>query len=248
MTSPPQSPANDPGPTHRRVSWTSPEIMGELILLGLIAVLVIVFLFQVVALPVGQDCADERSTPAAPISCFLFQSAPDLAERFSIPNLRLPGRWLPLIAIGIGTPLWFIRLYTVLRRRKAIEEGMIMDLGFRLGEDPEGERRRAFLYFGTLILLVIAVWMSRFPRGSASLGHGVLGLLDAHEMVFRSPHRHRVRGVHRRRPRPHPRYLLVRALVLPLDWRRIPRKRVVHPGLLEGRPYARRLARSRAQC
>lgn len=165
MTSAPQSPANDPVPTHRRVSWTSPEIVGELILLGLIAILVIVFLFQVVALPVGQDCADERSTPAAPISCFLFQSAPDLAERFSIPNLRLPGRWLPLIAIGIGTPLWFIRLYTVLRRRKAIEEGMIMDLGFRLGEDPEGEKRRAFLYFGTLILLVLAVWMIGFHAG-----------------------------------------------------------------------------------
>ena len=154
-----------PTPAHRQVSWTSPEILGEIVLLGIIAVLAVGYLFQVVALPVGQDCADGRPTPLEPVSCFLFQSAPDVADRFGIHDIRLPGRWLPLIAITIGAPLWVIRLVTVLRRRQALREGMIMDLGFRLGEDPEAERRRAFLYFGTLLLLVLLVWFAGFHVG-----------------------------------------------------------------------------------
>lgn len=176
MTSAPQDQPEDAGLAHRQVSWTSPEIIGELVLLGAIACLAAVFLFQTVAVPVGEDCAAGRGTPVSPVSCFIFQSAPDLADRLSIPNLRLPGRWLPLIAIGIGTPLWFIRLNTVLRRRKAIEQGMIMDLGFRLGEDPEGERRRALLYFGTLILLVLVVWVFGFHIGLPLWVMGYLAL------------------------------------------------------------------------
>ena len=128
MTTTPTNQPSDDSTTHRKVSWRSPEILGELVLLALIVVLIVVFLF-------------------------------------ALPDLRLPGRWLPLVTIGIATPLWFIRLYTVLSRRKAIEQGMIMDLGFRVGEDPEAEKRRALLYFGTLILLVLGVWVIGFHFG-----------------------------------------------------------------------------------
>lgn len=123
---------------HRTVSWKSPEIVGELILLGLMALLMLGFVISIFRPPFLQD---------------------------ALPNIRLPGRWLPLVAIVTATPLWFIRLYTVLRRRKAIEQGMIMDLGFRLGEDPQGERRRAALYFGTIIALILAVWLVGFHIG-----------------------------------------------------------------------------------
>ncbi|MDE2836243.1 MAG: hypothetical protein OXL97_01865 [Chloroflexota bacterium] len=124
-----QSPddSRDNAQAQRRVSWRSPEVLGELILLGIIAVLAIVFVN-------------------------------DLTH-------RIEGRWLPFITVAIATPLWFIRLYTVLSRRKAIEQGMIMDLGFRLGEDPEGEKRRAALYFGTIVVLVILVWLIGFHIG-----------------------------------------------------------------------------------
>ncbi len=157
--------SSSPPPSHRQVPWTSPEIIGELVLLGVIAVLSAVYLFQVVVLPVARDCEAGVSTPLGSVSCFLFQSAPGIADQFGIHDLRLPGRWLPFIVIGVGAPLWVIRLVTVLRRRKALEAGMIMDLGFRLGEDPEAERRRAFLYFGTLILLVLLVWFIGFHAG-----------------------------------------------------------------------------------
>ncbi len=113
--------------THRRVSWRSPEILGELVLLAVIAVLAVVYVN-------------------------------DLTN-------RIEGRWLPFITVALATPLWFIRLYTVLSRRKAIEQGMIMDLGFRLGVDPEGEKRRAALYFGSIVGLVLLVWFIGFHIG-----------------------------------------------------------------------------------
>ncbi|MXW31125.1 MAG: hypothetical protein F4Z88_10530, partial [Chloroflexi bacterium] len=124
--------------THRTVSWKSPEIIGELVLLGLMALLMFAFIISLYRPPFLED---------------------------SLPNIKTPGRWLPMVAIVVGTPLWFIRLYTVLSRRKAIEQGMIMDLGFRLGEDPAGEKRRAALYFGSLLALVIVLWVIGFHIG-----------------------------------------------------------------------------------
>ncbi len=124
-----QSPdaSRDNPPTHRQISWRSPEILGELVLLAIIAVLAVVYVN-------------------------------DLTN-------RVEGRWLPFITVAAATPLWFIRLYTVLSRRKAIEQGMIMDLGFRLGVDPRGEKRRAALYFGTIVALVIVIWLIGFHIG-----------------------------------------------------------------------------------
>ena len=126
MAQSPESSRHDAA-THRRVSWRSPEILGELVLLAVIAVLAIVYVN-------------------------------DLTN-------RIEGRWLPFITVALATPLWFIRLYTVLSRRKAIEQGMIMDLGFRLGEDPAGEKRRAALYFGSIVALVVLIWLIGFHIG-----------------------------------------------------------------------------------
>ena len=126
MAQSPDTPRDNP-PTHRSISWRSPEILGELVLLAVIAVLAVVYVN-------------------------------DLTN-------RIEGRWLPFITVAIATPLWFIRLYTVLSRRKAIEQGMIMDLGFRLGVDPQGEKRRAALYFGTIVALVIVIWLIGFHIG-----------------------------------------------------------------------------------
>ena len=126
MAQSPDAP-RDNAPTHRRVSWRSPEILGELVLLAVIAVFAIVYVNDI--------------------------------------TNRVEGRWLPFITVAIATPLWFIRLYTVLSRRKAIEQGIIMDLGFRLGEDPEGEKRRAALYFSSLLVLAIVIWLIGFHIG-----------------------------------------------------------------------------------
>ncbi len=126
MAQSPDTPRGD-ATTHRRVSWRSPEILGELVLLAVIAVFAVVYVN-------------------------------DLTN-------RIEGRWLPFITVALATPLWFIRLYTVLSRRKAIEQGMIMDLGFRLGEDPAGEKRRAALYFGSIVALVLLAWVIGFHIG-----------------------------------------------------------------------------------
>ena len=137
MTTQPGNP-QEQQETHRTVSWKSPEIIGELILLALMALLMLAFIISLYRPPFLQE---------------------------DLPNIMLPGRWLPMVAIVIATPLWFIRLYTVLSRRKAIEQGMIMDLGFRLGNDPKGEKRRAALYFGSLAALVVVIWVIGFHIG-----------------------------------------------------------------------------------
>lgn len=137
MAAEPGNPQEQPE-THRTVSWKSPEIVGELVLLMLMALLMIAFIISLYRPPFLQD---------------------------DLPKILLPGRWLPTVVIVVATPLWFIRLYTVLSRRKAIEQGMIMDLGFRLGEDPAGEKRRAALYFGSLVALVLLLWFIGFHIG-----------------------------------------------------------------------------------
>lgn len=123
------SPQQDP--EARNISWTSPEILGELVLLAFTAGLMIVFLLEL----------------------------PDLSGR------RAPARWLPILALSLGAPFLVLRLITVFRRKKAMEQGMIMDLGFRSGGDPAGERRRAVLYFVTLFGLFIWVWLIGFHIG-----------------------------------------------------------------------------------
>jgi hypothetical protein len=109
----------------RTISWRSPEILGELFLLGLILVLASVYLSE-------------------------------------LSGLKEPARWLPLITIGVGAPLWIIRLVTVLGRRKTVEQGMIMDLGFRVGTDPQAERHRAIFFVVAIASLFIGIWLIGF--------------------------------------------------------------------------------------
>ena len=150
MASNPDAPREAP-PTHRKVSWRSPEILGELVLLAVVAILIAVYFRR---LDLCETLLGEFSLLGAracvPIGRFVSVAA---------------GQWLPMIIIGAAIPLWIIRLGYVLRRRKAIEQGMIMDLGFRLGEDPQGERRRAALYFGTLVALILLIWLVGFHIG-----------------------------------------------------------------------------------
>jgi hypothetical protein len=127
-TQPPTPPSEDREPAQRQISWTSPEIFGELILLGVIMVLMIVYLTE-------------------------------------LPGLREEARWLPLIVIGLGTPLWIIRLVTILRRQKLVAAAMIMDLGFRVGADPAGERIRALRFVLSLTALYVGVWGIGFHIG-----------------------------------------------------------------------------------
>ena len=51
---------------------------------------------------------------------------------------------------------------TVLSRRKAVEQGMIMDLGFRVGADPQAERRRAITFILAIAALYIGIWAVGF--------------------------------------------------------------------------------------
>ncbi len=146
MTTNPDAP-REGGSAHRKVSWRSPEILGELVLLGVIAVLIAVYFRRL-------DLCES-----------IFGEFAIGETRACVPIGRQEGQWLPMIIIAIATPLWLVRLWVVLGRRKAIEQGMIMDLGFRLGEDPQGERRRAALYFGTLVGLILIIWLIGFHIG-----------------------------------------------------------------------------------
>lgn len=147
MASNPDAPREAPPPTHRKVSWRSPEILGELVLLAVIALFIAVYFRRL-------DLCES-----------LFGEFSLLNARACVPIGREEGQWLPMIIMAIATPLWVVRLWVVLRRRKAIEQGMIMDLGFRLGEDPAGERRRAALYFGMLVALILVIWLVGFHIG-----------------------------------------------------------------------------------
>jgi len=68
---------------------------------------------------------------------------------------------MPWIAVGIGMPFWVYRLLTlILRAREA--PAQIMDIGFRTGSDPTGERAR-FLRIALFILaLYLGIWLFGF--------------------------------------------------------------------------------------
>ena len=111
--------------TPRDVKWTSPEILGEIVLLA------IVFGFAVYY----------------------------IAE---LPRLPWAGRHLPIITIAVTTPFWLWRVRTLFLRKKWLQSGAIMDLGFRFGDDPVGERRRAVQYVSAVATLFIGLWVFGF--------------------------------------------------------------------------------------
>ena len=65
---------------------------------------------------------------------------------------------MPRIAVVIGTPFLIARVVTLLRNRTTAQQ-QIMDVGFRIGDDPKGESKR-FLRICTFIVgLYLAIWI-----------------------------------------------------------------------------------------
>ena len=111
--------------TPRVVKWTSPEIIGEVVLLAVVVIFAVAYL-------VG------------------------------LPGLKTPARILPLITIGFALPFFILRVKSLFERKKALASGQIMDLGFRFGGDPVGERRRAVRFIGAVAVLFIGLWVFGF--------------------------------------------------------------------------------------
>ena len=122
-----KEPEDQQGP-ERSISWTSPEIVGELVLLAVVVFLAIVFVI-------------------------------------SLPDLSQPSRWLPIIAMTFAGPLVVLRLIAVVKRKRALGRGALMDIGFRVGEDPRAEVRRGAAFAVWIAGLFIGVWAIGFHIG-----------------------------------------------------------------------------------
>ena len=68
---------------------------------------------------------------------------------------------MPWITVGIGFPFWLYRLL-VLFVRAGDAPGQIMDIGFRTGGDPTGERARFFQICFFIVCLYLAIWLFGF--------------------------------------------------------------------------------------
>lgn len=79
---------------------------------------------------------------------------------------------MPRIAIAIGGPLWFIRVFGLVRyalgtqperyrgvRREEESGGQIMDLGFYMGEDQRAALVRFLSITGALLVLLAGIWL-----------------------------------------------------------------------------------------
>ncbi len=68
---------------------------------------------------------------------------------------------MPWIAVGIGFPFWLYRM-AVLIFRVTEESSQIMDIGFRLGDDPTGERARFIRICSFIVGLYVGIWLIGF--------------------------------------------------------------------------------------
>ncbi len=79
---------------------------------------------------------------------------------------------MPRIAIGVGAPLWFIRVFGLVRyalgtqperyrgvRREEESSGQIMDLGFYMGDDQRAALVRFLNITGALVFLLLGIWL-----------------------------------------------------------------------------------------
>lgn len=82
-----------------------------------------------------------------------------LIESFEWP---LGSALMPWIAIAIGTPFLFWRLFVLIRSAQKGTADQIMDLGFRTGADPKGERRRFVRISVYIVGLYLAIWLLGF--------------------------------------------------------------------------------------
>ena len=112
-------------PTQRDISWRSPEILGEVVLLVIVLAFAVAYLIEMI-------------------------------------DLKPAGRYLPAITIIFATPFWIIRVKSLFERKKALQGGLIMDLGFRFGGNPVAEKRRAIRYIGSVAALFIGAWLFGF--------------------------------------------------------------------------------------
>jgi len=68
---------------------------------------------------------------------------------------------MPWITVSIGFPFWLYRLLVVFVRA-GDASGQIMDIGFRTGGDPTGERGRFFQICFFIVGLYLAIWLFGF--------------------------------------------------------------------------------------
>ncbi len=68
---------------------------------------------------------------------------------------------MPWITVGIGAPFWLYRILVLLVRAKDAPS-QIMDIGFRTGGDPTGERTRFFRICFFIVGLYLAIWLFGF--------------------------------------------------------------------------------------
>jgi len=68
---------------------------------------------------------------------------------------------MPWITVGIGAPFWLYQLMVLFVRAKDAP-GQIMDIGFRTGGDPTGERARFFQICFFIVGLYLAIWLFGF--------------------------------------------------------------------------------------
>jgi hypothetical protein len=79
-----------------------------------------------------------------------------------------PGAALtPYIALAVGAPFLLIRIFHVARAAfgigtETMSSGQIMDIGFRIGEDPEAEHRRFAMIVGAIAVLYLGLWVVGF--------------------------------------------------------------------------------------
>jgi hypothetical protein len=69
---------------------------------------------------------------------------------------------MPWIAIAVGVPFWLYRLAVLLFQLKEASTGQIMDIGFRTGGDPAGERSRFIRICSFIVGLYLAIWLVGF--------------------------------------------------------------------------------------
>ena len=82
---------------------------------------------------------------------------------FFIESFKWPpgSALMPRITIAIGAPFWLYRLIVICLRLTE-PSSQIMDLGFRTGADPKGERERLFRICSYIVGLYLAIWLLGF--------------------------------------------------------------------------------------
>ena len=68
---------------------------------------------------------------------------------------------MPWIAVAIGAPFWVVRVAVLFFQAKE-SSGQIMDIGFRSGDDIEGERGRFIRICCFIVGLYLGIWLLGF--------------------------------------------------------------------------------------